>query len=332
MADLPFRLGLSATPIYNYGGEIHNVFETLKPGALGTAEEFHREWCSFGGGEKARIKDPRAFGSYLRESFLMVRHTRQDVKRELPSEPIRQVQTVDTDRRALDAVDASAAELAKVLLAQSEVFRGQKMQAAQELDNKVRQATGIAKAPHVADFVRLLAESEDKILLAGWHRAVYDIWLSKLRELHPVLYTGSETAADKAKALETFVSGPSRVLIMSLRSGAGVDGLQHVCSAAVIGELDWSPAVHDQFIGRLARDGQPSPVVAYFLVSEEGSDPVIAEVNGIKREQQEGIRNPMATELFEELQVQPERVKRLAEHYLKKTSSAFQAARETVAV
>lgn len=317
LTDVPFRLGLSATPVYNYGGEIFNIFQVLKPGILGTSQEFYREHCTSGGrGEKARLADPKAFGSYLRESFLMMRHTRKEVKRELPHEPVRTVQTVDTDRRALDAIDSSAAELARILLGQGEALH--KMRAAQELDWRLRQATGIAKAPHVADFVRLLSESEEKILLGGWHRAVYDIWLAKLRDLQPVMYTGSETPAEKMKTFEAFVNGPSRLMIMSLRSGAGVDGIQDVCSAAVIGELDWSPAVHDQFIGRLARDGQESPVVAYFLVSEEGSDPVLAEVNGIKREQQEGIRNPHSEESFERMEIDPDRVKRLAEHYLRK--------------
>jgi superfamily II DNA or RNA helicase len=318
LVDVPFRLGLSATPVYNYGGEIFNIFEVLKPGALGTSAEFHREHCTYGGGgEKAKLKDPKAFGTYLRESFLMIRHTRQEVKRELPAgEPIRHVQHVDTDRAALDAIDASAAELARILLSQAAPV--QKMHAASELDWRLRQATGIAKAPHVADFIRVLAESEEKILLGGWHRAVYDLWLAKLADLQPVMYTGSETPAQKQKAIDAFVNGPSRLMIMSLRSGAGVDGLQQVCSACVIGELDWSPAVHDQFIGRIGRDGQQDPVVAYFLVSDEGSDPVIAEVNGIKREQQEGIRNPLAAESLERLEIDPERVKRLAEHYLRK--------------
>lgn len=50
------RLGLSATPIYNYGHEFFHVIDALQPGALGTREEFVREWCKNGaGGEKARL-------------------------------------------------------------------------------------------------------------------------------------------------------------------------------------------------------------------------------------------------------------------------------------
>src|SRR5579884_3848269 len=50
---------------------------------------------------------------------------------------------------------------------------------------------------------------------------------------------------------------------MSLRSGAGLDGLQEDCTVGVFGELDWSPEQHRQCIGRLDRDGQtvtPRPV------------------------------------------------------------------------
>lgn len=42
-------------------------------------------------------------------------------------------------------------------------------------------------------------------------------------------------------------------VIMSLRSGAGVDGLQKHSRVAVFGERDWSPQVHEQCIGRIRR-------------------------------------------------------------------------------
>ncbi|HMJ16609.1 MAG TPA: C-terminal helicase domain-containing protein, partial [Polyangiaceae bacterium] len=82
------------------------------------------------------------------------------------------------------------------------------------------------------------------------------------------------------------------VLMMSLRAGAGLDGLQHCCSTVVFGELDWSPAVHEQATGRVFRDGQASPVLAYYLVSDEGSDPVLQTTLGLKRAQLDGVRSP----------------------------------------
>ncbi len=308
-----FRLGLSATPIYNYGGEIFNVLNILKPDCLGTRAEFSNEWCAGIGGH-LKIRAPKAFGAYAREQFLIVRHTREEVGRELPP-VIRIPHRIGSDREALDDVENSAAELARIILQQGESMKGQKMQASEQFNNILRQATGIAKAPYVADFVRLLVESGEKVVLCGWHREVYSIWLAKLRDLKPIMYTGSETAAEKIQAKEQFVKGASRILVLSLRSGAGLEGLQEAASSIVFGELDWSPGVHEQCIGRVHRDGQSRSVAAYFLVAEDGADPVIAETLGLKREQIEGIRNPHQ-DLIERLDSSGDRMKKLAEHYL----------------
>lgn len=309
-----YRMGLSATPIYNYGGEFFNVLQVLAPGALGSHGEFMREWCTFG--MKPLIKEPRAFGAYLRETGLMLRRTRADVARELPALS-KFHQFVESDLAALDLVGESCAELARLILKQGESYRGEKMRAAEELSNTLRQATGIAKAAFVAAFVRMLVEGGEKVVLYGWHREVYSIWLDRFGQagVKAVMYTGSESPAQKERAKQEFVDGDAQVMVISLRSGAGLDGLQHVCKTVVFGELDWSPGVHEQCIGRVYRDGQPMPVMAYFLVSEEGSDPVMAEVLGIKRIQIEGVRQLEET-LVEKLEVDPGHIRRLAERYL----------------
>lgn len=285
-----WRMGLSATPVYNDGGEVHTIYQVLAPDALGTRTEFIREW---GGTEygtnRIRLGNPGALGTWLRDEGLFLRRTRKDVHRELP-DPIRIVHDVETDTAALDAIEGDIRALAH--LVRDSDNKTQRWQAAGEIDWKMRQATGIDKARYVAEFVRLLLESEEKVVLFGWHRAVYDMWLDKLADFRPVLYTGSESPTQKQAAADAFVDGDARVLIMSLRSGAGLDGLQERASALVFGELDWSPAMHDQCIGRLARDGQENTVVAYFLVSDHGTDPLMAEVLELKRQQAEPIRDP----------------------------------------
>lgn len=279
------RLGLSATPVYNYGDEIFNILEVLSPGRLGTREEFHREWCESIPGDKWMVKEPQALGLYLRDQFLMLRRTRADVGLELPQVE-RSVTSIPFNTGVLDDVEDSAIELAKMVLAGGFEESGE---AARQLDSKLRQATGIAKAPYVAEFVRLLVESNENVLLFGWHREVYEVWMHKLADLNPVLYTGTESEAQKAQAAAKFTWGNSRVMIMSLRSGLGLDGLQKICRTAVFGELDWSPGVHEQCIGRLNRDGVGAGVLAYFLVAEGGSDPVVASVLGLKRSQHAGV-------------------------------------------
>ena len=310
-----FRMGMSATPIYNFGGEIFNVIGAIAPDALGNWDEFYTEWCSSGGRQdKAVIRNPAAFGAYLRENGLMLRRTRQDVKRELPP-CYSDVQHVDCDLNALDQVSRTCAELAEMLL--SSAGRGfDKMRSAQEFDWRLRQATGIAKAPYVAEFVRLLVEAGEKVVLYAWHHAVYAIYRDKFKDIPFAMYTGEESTTQKESAKHAFTEGEAKILIMSLRSGAGLDGLQGSCNMVVFGELDWSPGVHEQAIGRVWRDGQENQVNVYFMVSDEGSDPFMVEVNGVKEQQVKGIRDPNA-ELVQKLQVDPERVKELARRYLK---------------
>lgn len=328
-----FRCGLSATPIYNYGGEMYNVFGVLAPDALGLKVEFGREWCSGSAGADSSIKDPDAFGAYLRSQGLMLRRTRKEVGRELPK-LTKSVQHIDSDTEALNAVGDRAAELARIILAHGGMQKGEKLRASEELSWRLRQATGIAKAPYVAAFVRMLVESGEKVLVYAWHHECYEILRDQLKDLpwvpermkarypdfppHPVgpaFYTGLQSERQKNESKRRFVEGDTPVLVMSLRSGAGVDGLQHVCRTVVFAELDWSPQVHEQNIGRVYRDMQTDPVVAYFLLSDEGSDPVVSDVLGLKKQQSDAMLNP-GDEDFQPLATTSGQVKRLARAYL----------------
>lgn len=282
-----YRLGLTATPIYNYGAEIFDVMGFLDGNVLGGRFDFSREWMA----DLRRIKNPEALGSYLRDQHVFLRRTRTEVGRELP--PVnRIVDYVGFDAAVVRSAEDLARQLALRASSGAFVDRGQ---AARELDMLVRHATGLAKAPMVADYVRILLESGEPVLLVGWHRDVYDVWLEKLADFAPALYTGSETAAMKECSKERFLKGETDLMIMSLRSGAGLDGLQERCRTVVFGELDWSPGIHHQVIGRLDRDragGVREQVMAIFLVTDEGSDPPMMEVLGLKASEAAAIVDP----------------------------------------
>lgn len=282
------RLGLTATPIYGYGAEIWHVMQFINPLVLGDFADFAREWCRDVGNGKFRINNPQALGSYLREQHAFLRRTKGDVGQQMPAVN-RIVETIDYDQKAVDSIEDLARALAIKATTASFVERGQ---AARELDIMVRQSTGVAKAKTVAAFARMVAEGGAPVVLVGWHREVYDMWLKELADLKPALYTGSETPAQKDRAKDAFLAGETDILILSLRSGAGLDGLQARASTMIFGELDWSPGVHHQCIGRLDREGQAEPVTAIFLVADEGSDPPMMEVLGLKASEAAHIIDP----------------------------------------
>ncbi|MBP2232519.1 SNF2 family DNA or RNA helicase [Azospirillum agricola] len=316
-ANVIYRCGLTATPIYNYGTEMWNVMQFIDDTVLGDWDDFRREWCN----DLGKIRDPKALGTYLREQHAMLRRLKADVGLELPKVS-RIVEHVENDAGELRSIEELAHKLAIRATTGAFTERGQ---AARDLDMMVRQQTGIAKAKAVAQFVRMLLEADEPVVLWGWHRQVYEIWLRELAEFHPAMYTGSETASAKCKSLDAFLAGETDLLIMSLRSGAGVDGLQHRCSTGVFGELDWSPGIHQQCVWRLDRDGQKNPVTAFFLVTDDGSDPPIMEVLGIKASEAQGVVDPHLG--VQQVDTDMSNVRKLVERYLdKKRSSAKEAA------
>jgi hypothetical protein len=311
---LKFRFALTGTPIFNRGGEIRNVLNILVEDAVGNDKEFATEFCGGATGTKALVLDPSALGVHLRDRLLMIRHTREQVGIQLPK-CTRNVQIIDSDPKALDAIKTSAVEFAKLLL-QRGLAGEDKRDAGRELDWRLRQATGIAKAPFVAEIVKMLLEAgEPKVLVFAWHKAVYKILASALWDYKPVFYTGAESDVQKRASADAFIRGKSRVLIMSNRAGVGIDGLQEVCSCGIIAELDYSPKQHDQNVTRLDRPGQTKPVMIHILMTNDGSDPVIADMLGIKQEQSDKVLDP-GSNPFELGEIHEDKMRLLATDYL----------------
>lgn len=307
-----FKLGLSASPIFNYGDEIFNILNILNEGCLGLREDFLREWTT---DAKNLIEDPKALGTYLRDNYYFLRRTPEDVGRELPKIN-KIVQNIDFDEKTVKEHESLMKALAVKLLNSDDL--NEQGVAARQLNVIVRKMTGISKAKAVAEYVKILIENGRPVILTGWHRDVYEIWEEEFENYNPVFYTGTEGTNKKQESYEKFVSGESKLLIISLRSGEGIDGFQYHCKDIVFGELDWSPAVHEQLIGRINRDGQEHSVMAHFLVSNTGSDPLMIEILGVKASQSKDIIDPNAQIVEEEdPKIVKSKMKELAKRILK---------------
>lgn len=277
-------IGLSGTPIYNYGGEIWNVLNIIEYHCLGDWDSFTREWCNGYGNQT--VRDAELLGVHLRREGLMLRRKKEDVLTELPPKR-RIVERVDANDSLFTELISNAVVLAKEAEQMTDRFaRGR---AELEAINETRQATGIAKAHAAAAFVRGLVEADEPTLVFAHHHVVVDILMQELRDLKPVCISGRETGDEKWESKKAFQDGSTNICIISLRAATGIDGLQDRARVVVFAELDWSPAVHSQAEDRAHRDGQRDSVLCYYLVCSNGTDPEMQEKLGLKVSQFIGL-------------------------------------------
>lgn len=271
-------MGLSGTPIYNYGGEIWNVVNILDYHFLGDWESFSREWCT-GYGNRIVAK-PQELGEHLRHEGLMLRRTKQEVLPELP-EKRRLVQEIDADDKLYQHLMAPVWEkMYQLQQGRHTLQPSQQALLEDQISQEARQAAGIAKAPFVCQFIRTLLSAGERVLLFAHHHAVMDIYAEELASEHPAFITGRETAKQKEEAVERFMQGKTSLCCISLRAASGLNLQQASC--VVFGELDWSPAVHSQAEDRAHRIGQKDSLLCYYLVAPNGSDADMQEALGLK--------------------------------------------------
>lgn len=284
-------IGLSGTPIYNKGSEIWNVVNILDYHCLGDWESFTRAWCDGYGNHL--VRNPALLGEHLRREGLILRRTKEEVLAELPPKR-RLVQEIDSDdkvyrelmRPVMDQLGSLLAlhpDAKERALLEEQVGRGE------------RQATGVAKAPFVAAFVRALEDSGEKVLLFAHHHAVMDIYRRELAAYRPVFITGRESTTQKEEALARFMEGKTNLCVISLRAASGLN-LQRA-SCVVFGELDWSPAVHSQAEDRAHRMGQKDSILCYYLVAPQGSDRDMQDALGLKVSQFVALMGDQTPEL-----------------------------------
>jgi SNF2 family DNA or RNA helicase len=281
--------GYSATPIYNRGSDVFNIYTIIDKSILGSWSEFSRDWCiNTFQDDKGDIKDPVALRSYLIEINKMIRRTREDVQLELPPLDITPY-LIEHDKKEIDRFESLLKDLAiKTLESKDEFERGR---LSNQLDMKAREMTGISKARTAAAFIRDLIDQGRRPVVVGWHREVWNILSEELSDKNLVFITGNENPKQKDLNKKKFINDEADALCVSIRSCVGIDGLQEASSDIVFIEFDWSPAVHKQVIERLWRFKQRNTTSVYYLIAEAGTDPAMIEKHGVKKQQLEGFVN-----------------------------------------
>ena len=208
----------------------------------------------------------------------MLRRNKDEVLAELPPKR-RQVALIDMDDALYLKLIAPAIEEAG-RLNQDGLTPSERALLTGRVAERDRQATGIAKAPYVAAFVKALLEGGERVLLFAHHHNVMDIYKKAFKNYCPSYITGREDDRQKDAGRCAFMEGRTPLCVISLRAAAGLNLQRATC--VVFGELDWSPAVHSQAEDRAHRIGQRDSVMCYYLVAPEGCDQVMQEALGLK--------------------------------------------------
>lgn len=286
LATVKHRIGLSGTPIYNKGIEMFNVCEIIKSGVLGERPEFIRKYCMNWYSDKTSEQGKVGLSRLLRNT-IMIRRKKIDVLKDLP-EKIRMKQSIPIDdsmyeaelQKLYDKIEVAKEQL--VTYSEDDKKEGlfQINKRIREMRVAERQIAGLAKAPHVVEYLDNLLEDYDdeKFVVFCHHINVHKVIFDGLWKYNPLQIIGGQSDKKRQEAIDKFQNEKeNRVIICGLR--AGNLGINLTSSAYVIfAELDWSPSIHRQAEDRLHRIGQKNNVFAHYLEGAGTFDEILSQV------------------------------------------------------
>ncbi len=276
LSSVKYRVGLSGTPIYNRGSEIWPIVDILRPGLLGNFKEFCEYFCYVNDKGKAIVLENRR--ESLRnelQKHVMLRRKKSDVLKEL-KDKVRYKEVIDAD------TDYYFTELDKIWKRLEEEQKQaetafDKSASYQRAIKSERQIAGVAKLPHVINFVKNIMEIEESVVVFCHHRAIHTLLHQSLEEFSPVSVIGGQSDKERQRNIDMFQAGQSKLMIAGLRAGnVGINLTR--AKYVIFAELDWSPAIHRQAEDRLHRIGQKNTVFAYYLIGNGTLDDHVANV------------------------------------------------------
>ncbi len=197
----------------------------------------------------------------LRER-IMIRREKHEV---LPQLPDRNISVIDLNtpskiKRLLKTIDSKVEQ--DVIDA---ISSGERMPPIEELAS-IRKAIALSKVDESVEYIKMLLESTDKVVVFAYHQEVVEKLYSELHDYLPVRITGNTPSSHRSMLVDSFQDNPDvRVFIGNIQA-AGVGLTLTAASNVVFVESSWVPAENEQAIDRAHRIGQKDNVNAHFLV------------------------------------------------------------------
>lgn len=280
-----YCLLLTATPVQNKLDEIFNLVSLLKPGHLGNAEKFEKDFRE----GKNKLQNEEKLKQLVNK--VMVRNRREDTGLEWPKRIVKTVpiQLSNEERNLYESLSllrkrtpgansafslltlqrevCSSREAAfmtlKNMLEKEDVGEGTKAVVA-EIMEKIQGVTKNSKAEKALELIQSI---KGKVIIFTEYRAtqLYLQWFLQQNGISSVPFRGGFKRSKKDWMTQLF-RNHAQVLIATEAGGEGIN-LQF-CQHIINYDLPWNPMRIEQRIGRIHRIGQESDVNIYNFATE----------------------------------------------------------------
>lgn len=239
------------------------------------AEEFAHIQRTNWGEKYIGCKNPERLREIIRGNFF-VRYLKSEVLKELPDKIFTKITLPKTFGLDLTSEEKKIYE-AYIKDATARLLAGVTLPLIPESVSNAYHAQGLKKTLPVVEFCMEMLEEEIPLILFGWHTAIIERLAVGLKKYNPVVVTGKTSASDRYDGVQKFQNGETKLFIGNmLACGTGITLTRS--STVVFAELNWTPAVLSQCIGRAHRITQKDSVNVYYFVVEESIDEEIISV------------------------------------------------------
>lgn len=288
--------GLTGTPMPNTADELWSLLAMFGPAALDKGDGTALSYSGFRGrfcqevplGKTGMFKIvgvKNAAELKSRMAPVLLRRKKLEVLKDLP--PLREGEialSAEGYAKELDHTEAGEAgalirELLAMWLVSDEIDR----LAAKMLDNasdesvsRLRRLTATIKARALAPvLVEELGQTEEKLVVMGWHRETLDVLHEALEPFGVVRLDGQTPARDRQAVVDAFQTEPGTRVFLGQIAAAGTGITLTAAANLVFAELSWTPSDNAQAAMRIHRVGQTRPVLVRYATLADTIDEVV---------------------------------------------------------
>lgn len=272
-----YHIALSGTPFLRNCIDGFTLFNKFTPKFFPTFMDYayrytHVRKSPFHRGLDYRgVKNEEELHRIIYSQFFF-RYTKDEVLKDLPDKIF---QTIELDEKEF-ALKFSPEEKAALEKYHEEVLRYLRDERAMPPVTPapvatVRRKQALLKIKPIVEVCKEYLDAGVPIVLFLIHTELIEKIKIELKRYKPVVIQGSTSGADRNRAIETFQSEGSNLLIGQIHT-AGVGITLHRASTVLFGEPDYSPSVVSQAIARVHRYGQKNSVLAVFIVVKNSID------------------------------------------------------------